>query len=148
MLGFSYLLHFIWTLVVQRSVWAFCVIEDYVVAHCLPELSRGTIIPPIQLLSFQAGKERFRHSVVMGPAYAGEGLLNMTGKKKLLERLGGILCSAVTVEDEAVVGHPLRIRMSECRCNQFSTSNSGYPMGDDFPGKQVQNDSDVIVHAS
>lgn len=32
-------IHFIWTFVVQRPVWALCVIKDYVVVHRLPKFS-------------------------------------------------------------------------------------------------------------
>lgn len=71
----------------------------------------------------------------------------MTGEKKLLERLGGILCSSVAVEDEAGAGRPFRIRLSERRRDQFGAGDSGYSVGDDFSGKQVQNDGDVIVLA-
>ena len=71
----------------------------------------------------------------------------MTGEQKLLEGLGGILCSAVAVEDEALVGRPLCICLPERRRDQLCAGDGGYPVGNDFPGKQVQNDGDVIVLA-
>lgn len=58
-------------------MWALCVVEDYVVVHHLPELGYGTVIPPVQFLPFQTGKEGFCHGVVVGTACAGEGLFHI-----------------------------------------------------------------------
>ena len=49
------------------------------------------------------------------------------------------------MEDEAGIGRPFCIRLSERRRDQFGAGDGRYPVGDDFPGKQVQNDGDVIV---
>ena len=55
--------------------------------------------------------------------------------------------TSVTVEDEAIMGHPFPICLPECCCDQFGTGDSGYPVGDDPPREQVQNDGDIIVFA-
>ena len=51
------------------------------------------------------------------------------------------------MEDEAGAGCPFRIRLPERRRDQFGAGNSGYPVSDDLPREQVQNDGDVIVLA-
>ena len=130
----------------MRSFWI--VVPFYVLKYRKLQLLQGTVTFAVCFFFLQIFEKAFTAGIVKRIAFLWKRLHNIQRIQKLPECEGGILGSPVGVKHKAVRGLPFFVSSSKCSDNQFCISMGRNMPGNDFPGKEIHHNTQIVPFPS
>ena len=100
-------------------------------------------MPPVQLLFFEIFEKTFHNGIVIGMSFPGKGRNHVEGIQFFSEIGRGKLSASVGMEHDALRNASVSDSIPESMEGKEPIQAGADPVGNDPPGKQVQNDAEI-----
>lgn len=100
-------------------------------------------MPPVQLLFFEIFEKTFHNGIVIGMSFPGKGRNHVEGIQFFSEIGRGKLSASVGMEHDALRNASVSDSIPESMECKEPIQSGADPVGNDPPGKQVQNDAEI-----
>ena len=100
-------------------------------------------MPPVQLLFFEIFEKTFHNGIVIGMPFPGKGRNHVEGIQFFPEIGRGKLSASVGMEHDALRNASVSDSIPESMECKEPIQSGADPVGNDPPGKQVQNDAEI-----